>query len=332
VTHGAGGRRFESARSLGVRSRNLRAIPTNPKEVPVERCRVAATQVAVRHLDVDHNLQLHLQLIAETAEAGCDLVVFPELSMTGHNGSPEVTRHAEAHDGAIFEAVHKRAKECGIVVSYGFCERFRGTHYNTCALIGPDGLIGLQRKVHASFDEFYRFRQASEWAVHELGFCTVGTAICHDSDFFESWRILALLGAEVVLLPHANRTMPAADGTLSFDGSGREAPEAELLRAQHELLEPQPDPPRLHDVLARDNAVYAVFSDQVGFDGHSTHVGGAYVLAPDGVMIARSSPGCETRWISIDLDPELLGRVRRNPMFALRKRRPDTYEELARRV
>lgn len=294
----------------------------------MERCTVAATQVDVRHLDVDHNLETHLLLIGETAEAGCALVVFPELSTTGHNGSPEVTRSAEPHDEPIFRAMETRAKECGIVVSYGFCERFRGTHYNTCALVGPGGLIGLQRKVHASFDEFYLFRQAHEWNVYDLGFCTVGTAICHDSDFFESWRILALKGAELILLPHANRTMPAVDGSLSFDGSGREAPEEALLRAQAELLDPHPAPPRLHDALARDNGVFAVFSDQVGFDGHSTHVGGAYVLAPDGSMIARSDPGLETAWVSAELEPDLLRRARENPMYALRKRRPDTYGEL----
>ena len=167
----------------------------------MKRFKVAATQVDVRHTDVEHNLEIHLQLIAEAAEAGCELIVFPETSATGNNGSVEVTRFAEPHDGRIFETIRKQAKACGIVVSYGFCERFRGTHYNTSALVGPDGLIGLQRKVHASYDEFFRFRQAYEWGVYDLGFCTVGTAICHDSDFFESWRILALKGAEVILLP-----------------------------------------------------------------------------------------------------------------------------------
>jgi predicted amidohydrolase len=294
----------------------------------VRRCKVAATQLDVRTTDVEHNLEAHLRLIAETAEAGCDLVVFPELGVTGNNGSPEVTRSAEPHGGRIFRAIHDRARECAIVVSYGFCERFRGTHYNTSALVGPGGLIGLQRKVHASYDEFFRFRQAYEWGVYDLGFCTVGTAICHDSDFFESWRVLALKGAEVVLLPHANRTMPAPDGTLAFDGRGREAPQEEVLASQRELLEPRPHPPRLHDVLARDNGVYAVFSDQVGFDGHSTHVGGAYVLAPDGELMARSDPGCETGWVCADLDPALLERVRENPVFPLRKRRPETYAEL----
>jgi predicted amidohydrolase len=243
-----------------------------------------------------------------------------------------VTRFAEPHDGPIFRAVHEQARAHEIVVSYGFCERYRGTHYNTSALVGPEGLIGLQRKVHASYDEFFRFRQAYEWGVYDLGFCTVGTAICHDSDFFESWRILALKGAEVILLPHANRTMPAGGGVLTFDGRERELPEADIRRAQEELFEERPFPPRLHDFLARDNGVFAVFSDMVGYDGHSAHVGGAYVLAPDGSMIARSELGGGDRWVGADLDPELLERARENPWFALKKRRPEAYEELTTRL
>lgn len=99
----------------------------------MERCTVAATQVDTRHLDVEHNLETHLRLIAETAEAGCDLVVFPETSVTGNNGS-------------------------------------------------------------------------------------------HDSDFFESWRILALKGAEVILLPHTNRTMPAGGGTAAEPAAAARRP------------------------------------------------------------------------------------------------------------
>ena len=289
---------------------------------------VAATQVETRHLDVDHNLELHVRLIEETAAAGCHLVVFPEGSVTGSNGSEEVVRHAEPSDGRIYRTLQAEAARHRIVVSYGFCELYRGTHYNPSALVGPDGLLGLQRKVHASYDEFFRFRQAYEWDVADAGFCRVGTAICHDSDFFESWRILALMGAEVILLPHANRTMPAGGGDLTFDGRGREEPEASVLGAQRELLDERPWPPRIHDFLARDNGVFAVFSDQVGFDGHSSHVGGAYVLAPDGSMLAKSEPSVASGWISAELDPALLARARENPWFALKKRRPEAYGAL----
>lgn len=294
----------------------------------MERCRVAAVQLRSRQLDVAHNLEAHLRVIGEAADAGCEVVVFPELSVTGHNGSVDVIRAAEPVDGPIGVTIAARARECEVVVGYGLCEAFRGTHYNTYALVGPGGLLGVQRKVHASFDEFFRFRQAYEWSVVDLGPCRAGTAICHDSDFFESWRVLALRGAEVVLLPHARRKLFAADGTLRFDGAEREVEPGELLAAQRSFLEAPQHPPRLQDVLARDNGVYAVYADHVGFDGHSTHVGGAFVLAPDGSTIGSTTPGLETTWIAADLDPGLLERVRENPVFALRKRRPETYGEL----
>ncbi len=66
----------------------------------------------------------------------------------------------------------------------------------------------------------------------------------------------------------------------------------------------------------------------VGFDGHSTHVGGAYVLAPDGSMLARSEIGAGNAWIVVKLDPALLERARENPWSALKKRRPEAYDEL----
>src|SRR5262249_37946760 len=125
------------------------------------------------------------------------------------------------------------------------------------------------------FDEFYRFRQTHEWGAYDLGFCIAVAAICHDSDFFESWRILRLKGAELVLLPHANRTMPAPDGTLAFDGRERRAADDELRLMQRGPPADRPHAPRLADVFARDNGVLAVFSDQVGFYGHRPHVGGA---------------------------------------------------------
>ena len=213
----------------------------------------------------------------------------------------------------------------------GLAELFRGTHYNTYVLVGPEGLIGLQRKVHASYDEFFRFRQAYEWNVFDLGFCKAGVAICHDGDFWESWRVLALMGAEVVFLPHAIRKMLAPDGTLTFDGADRQASSDELLDNQRQMYEERPNP-KLHDINAQINGVYAIFSDHVGFDGHSSHVGGAYVLNPEGRMIAQASPAVSDAWVGVEIDPEVYHMVRRNPWFQLKKRRPETYGELVREL
>src|SRR4026208_503239 len=115
----------------------------------MKRFTVAATQVDTRCLDVDHNLEVHARLIAETAAAGCNLVVFPEGSVTGSNGSADRGGFAEPCDGRIYRVLQAEAARHGIVVSYGFCELHRGTHYNTSALVGPDGLPGLPRAAAA---------------------------------------------------------------------------------------------------------------------------------------------------------------------------------------
>ena len=297
----------------------------------MEHFRAGATQVDVRYQDLEYNLDLHLQLIRETAKAECRLIVFPELSVTGHNSSPDIVRFAEEADGRIFHAIQTQARESDIVVGYGFCELARGTHYNSYALVGPEGLLGIQRKVHASYDEFFRFRQAYEWNVFNLGFCRAGVTICHDTDFFESWRVLALLGAEVILLPHAIRKMINDEGELIFDGGESKETMDKLLAAQQILVNSSPNV-ELHRVQARSNGVYAIFSDQVGYDGHSTHVGGAYVLSPEGKMITRAESSVDNVWVSAELDPQSYLHVRRSPWFALKKRRPETYGELVKQL
>ena len=71
----------------------------------------------------------------------------------------------------------------------------------------------------------------------------------------------------------------------------------------------------------------------VGFDGHSTHVGGAYVLAPDGSMLARSELGGGNALDRGRARPAPRSSVaRENPWFALKKRRPEAYDELTARL
>jgi predicted amidohydrolase len=89
---------------------------------------------------------------------------------------------------------------------------------------------------------------------------------------------------------------------------------------------------KFHDVMARTNCVYALLSDHVGFDGHSTHVGGAYILGPDGLPKAASIPSLADQLVVAELDPVLFARARTNPWFQLRKRRPEIYGELSRQV
>ena len=265
--------------------------------------------------DLDHNLDIHLRFILKAAKGGCRLVMFPELSVTAHYGDEKVVQFAEeAGQGRIFETIHDQARKHSIIVSYGFCELAHGTHYNSQALVGPDGLIGVQRKVHASSDEYFSFRMGRSFEVFDLGFCRAGTLVCYDSTFCEAWRVLALKGAEVILLPHAGRS-----------GKGKRIPRKKQIENLRQRLKALPG---ANGTYAATNGVFAVFGNQVDFNGHSTHGGGAYMVDPMGQLLNASRATLNDQMIVAELDPVTAVKARRSINFVLKNRRPEVYSEL----
>ena len=84
-------------------------------------------------------------------------------------------------------------------------EKERDIVFNTQVLVGPQGYIGKQRKLHLSRDEVFYYKGGREIPVFDIGPCKVGIVICYDNQFPEVARVLALRGAEVILMPHAGR-------------------------------------------------------------------------------------------------------------------------------
>lgn len=281
----------------------------------MKKIRVSAVQMNALKENLDHNLEVHSRLTEEAASTGSRIVMFPELSTTGHFGDRHVTDFAEEFpQGRIAKFMIGLAKKYNLAISYGFCESANGTFYNSQALVTPEGAIGLQRKLHASSDEYYHFRMGATVKVYDIGYCRIGTLVCYDSMFFEPWRILAINGAEVLLLPHAAR-------------SGW----AEQLR-EEEILEQMPGRvDRLvtrFGVFAEDNAVFAVFGNQVGYNGHSTHFGGAFILSPTGEVLVREDRILEDIIVTAELDPAVLVEKRNSSHCSLKTRRPEVYGDI----
>ena len=82
---------------------------------------------------------------------------------------------------------------------------------------------------------------------------------------------------------------------------------------------------------AKDNAVFAVQCNQVGYNGHSTHSGGAYVVGPDGGIVVKADPSLDDLMITAELDADLLSEARRRNAI-MRQRRPEMYGELTENV
>jgi N-carbamoylputrescine amidase len=263
----------------------------------------------------------------ERAEAEkAELVLFPELVIHGHC-TPDTWQLAEAvPDGPSVNRLEQIAKRYRLVLCAGLSEKEHDIVYNTQVLIGPDGFIGKQRKLHLSRDEGFYYKGGRELPVFDVGPCKVGIVICYDNQFPEVARVLALRGADVLLMPHAARFKVWNDTPES---------ESAARRFAHSFL-------KKYALRARENACFAVLADQAGRAGYVDHwpsdsenqphhPGAALIWNPDGDLIAATQEEqVREEMIVATLDAAVLARERSLVNYMLRTRRPELFGELVR--
>lgn len=258
---------------------------------------------------------------------GAEIVLFPELVVHGHC-TPNTWELAEpVPNGPSVQRLIELARRYGIFLSAGMSEKERDIVYNTQVLVGPDGYLGKQRKLHLSRDEVALYKGGREISVFDLGKCKVGTVICYDNWFPEIPRILALRGADIILMPHAAREKGWDD-----------TPESETAARRHVYYNFALG----YAMRARENACFCVYADQAGRAGYVDslprdhpnqphHPGAAVLFGPDGsVLKATQTERIQDEMIVHDLDPALLTATRGHPNYTLRNRRPDLFGELVR--
>src|SRR6516225_7527481 len=134
---------------MGVyRSSTMRRDATM-KSVAGERAniRVAAVQIRSNLGQIDRNLTHASELLEETARAGAQIVVLPELAACGYSLSAALWDCAERRDGTAIQWLAAGSQRFGVYVGIGFVEADGEDFYNTYALAAPDGHIaGFVRK------------------------------------------------------------------------------------------------------------------------------------------------------------------------------------------
>ncbi len=177
---------------------------------------LAAANVKIVH-DKARNLRRFTELIEEAAAQGADVLVLPEVGLQGYadfalpnasKAAAEQKRYyyleAETIPGPATERMAELARRHGMLIQLGLAETalHGNAVYNATALIGPEGVIGIYRKMHNSF-EFPYFSPGEETPVFQTGRGTFSSIICYDLCFPELLRTYALKGAEVVLMSTA---------------------------------------------------------------------------------------------------------------------------------
>jgi len=266
------------------------------------------------------NTERAVSLAREAAGQGALLVTFPELNLTGHAGHPAMVSEAEpVPTGPTTQRLMSLARELGVYISAGIAEDDLGIHYNTQVLIGPDGYLGKQRKVHLSSDEYYYFRGGTRLPVLDTPFARIGTAICYDNEFPEVARCLAVRGAEIILAPHAARSGVWRHKAERQGALRRRKEEWRLVLA----------------CRARDNGCFILACNTAGAsaeelpDVEANHAGGCMAFDPRGRLVAEStSTDVADEIVLAQLDGDLVAQRRREPCFNLQTRRPEVFAAL----
>lgn len=227
-----------------------------------------------------------------------DLFVLPELFNTGYNfeSTIEVDRLAEKADGPTTQAISGFASTRSCLVCFGFAEK-ADRLYNSAALVGPDGTLGLYRKIHLFYRENLFFAPGNlGFRVSETPLGRIGMMICFDWFYPESARTLALAGAEIIAHP-SNLVLP-------------HCPDAMVTRCL-------------------ENKVFSATANRIGTEDRGgnalRYIGKSEIVSPRGEILTRMGDAEEGVALA-EIDPALAMDKRLNEfndLFA--GRRPEMY-------
>ena len=301
----------------------------------INNLRVASVQFNHAPSDKVYNLSRIEHFLHEAVEAGVDIVVFPEMCITGYwhvrnLGRGDVEELAEpVPSGSSTQWLIEKSTELGVTVGAGLIELAGdGKIYNSYVVAMPDGSVVNHRKLHCFINE--HFSSGDTYTVFETPYgCRCGILICYDNNIIENVRITALQGAEVLIAPHQTggclSRSPEAMGLIDPElwrnrKNNPEAIEAEFYgdKGRGWLM-------RWLPARAHDNGLFLIFSNGVGEDDGEVRTGNTMILDPYGRILAETWVAADTMVVA-DLQAHLLPKS--TGQRWLRGRRPELYDPL----
>ena len=265
---------------------------------------IASVQMDVVNGDVEATRAKVMDWADQAAQAGADVVLFPELILSaGYSLGDMFYEIAEPIPGPSTEALGEKASQHRMYIIAGIAERdLTGTVYNTAVIIGRDGgLVGSYRKTHLFTPTESFFALGTTLPVFDLDFGRVAIPICYDLEFPEPGRVLCLKGAQILL------TM-----TAHWVGTGTVGTPENFIRT-------------IYAARALENRVPVVLSNRVGFDAglNDSFVGLSRIVDADGMTVAEMSDDREGMIVAtLDMSEEHRKRLRYN---YFRDRKPLLY-------
>jgi predicted amidohydrolase len=249
--------------------------------------KIALYQGAGKPTKVDENLAIIQRKAISAAGQGADLIIFPELFLSGYNIGQTVQELAEQADGPACQRAAQIARDTNIALLYGYPERLNADVYNSALLIDRNGNTRANyRKTHlyGSYEKSC-FKPGDTLLIAELENLNIGILICYDVEFPEAVRALANAGADFVAVPTA----------LMVD----------YCRVAEHIV-----PTR-----AYESEIFVAYVNRCGFEGDTIYCGRSCLVGPDGRDILRA--GKSEELLIADIDKNAIAEAREtNPVLS----------------
>jgi len=274
---------------------------------------VSALQLALGSDDEQDNIEAVSSLVEDAAGRGAQVILPPELFSGPYFCQQEdealfaLARPVADHPSVI--AMRKLAKKLGLAIPTSFFERDGHHYYNTLAMIGPDGeVMGTYRKSHIpdgpGYEEKFYFRPGNDgFKVWDVFGTRIGVGICWDQWYPECARVMALMGAEILLYP-------TAIGSEPYD---------EALDTSHMWR-------RAMQGHAVSNCMPVVAANRIGTEGEQSFYGHSFITNEWGDLVVEFG-AAEEGVLVATLDMALAAKHRAGMGF-FRDRRPQLYSRI----
>ncbi|MBI4571856.1 MAG: carbon-nitrogen hydrolase [candidate division NC10 bacterium] len=263
----------------------------------MRRFRLAVAQIAPVLGDVDKNLAIHEKVAQEAMAQSANLLVFPELSLTGYFLKDQVTSVALTEQAPALETLRRLSQRVAMVV--GFVEEAAGHRFHNAAVYLEGGEIRhIHRKAYLPtygiFDEQRYLAAGGHIRAFDTALGRMAILICEDLWHPAAAGIAAWDGAEIILCPSASpgRGLGQAE---PFQNTGTWE---RVIRAYGDLF-----------------TCFVVYANRVGYEDGACFWGGSEVVGPTGQSLAKARYLEETL-LATEVEPGALRRARvANPLL-----------------
>ncbi|RPI88308.1 MAG: nitrilase [Chloroflexi bacterium] len=295
--------------------------------------RIATAQFEHRSGDKEYNLGVIEKMSGQASESGADVIAFHECSITGYTfarnlSEMEMLELAEhIPGGASLERLQAIAEKTGLIVLAGLFEKDEKNElYKAYVCVDGNGLIAKHRKLHPFINPY--IKRGIAYTVFELKGWKCGILICYDNNVIENVRATALLGAEIIFMPHVTMCTPSPRPGAGFVDKrlwDNRINDPTSLRIEFEGPKGRAWLMKWLPARAYDNGVYAVFSNAIGMDDDQLKNGCSMVLDPFGDVLAE----CRSMGDEFQIAECVHEKIEKSGGYRYRNaRRPELYRAI----